>query len=250
MLRVSGAGAAGPMSARSRTARTTKTRAAGDGVRITRDPGPRKEIRLGVAALALAGLAVLAAVMLFGGEPGPRATHASAPSEERVEGEPAAPAGGAQVRVAAHPRKSMAAPAPVAAPPPSRPTQEPESAPAAQARAADGGPPTHEEPAFSLGPPGTGISAFPKPGSDPVKIGIVVPEDFELPEGFVRHHQVTDDGVGLPAILMFHPDYEFVDEDGRPLAIPADRVVPQELAPPGLEVKLLEVPEAPAEPAP
>lgn len=83
-----------------------------------------------------------------------------------------------------------------------------------------------------------------------MKIGIVVPEDFELPEGFVRHHQVTDDGVDLPAILMFHPDYEWVDEKGEPLEIPADRVVPPELAPPGLELKRLEVPEAPPEPDP
>ena len=43
---------------------------------------------------------------------------------------------------------------------------------------------------------------------------------FELPEGYVRHYQSTDDGEQLPAILMFHPDYEFVDEQGQvvPLA--------------------------------
>jgi hypothetical protein len=219
-------------------------------VRITLGSGPRKQRRLGVAVLALAGFAALAAVMLFGGEPGPGAPQVAAPSAGREERDPTvAPAPGARVRVAAHPRR-IAASAPGDAPSSSQPAPRREGAPEAEPRAADGGPPTHEEPAFSLGPPGTGISAFPKPGTDPVKIGIVVPEDFELPEGFVRHHQVTDDGVDLPAILMFHPDYEWVDERGRRIEIPADRVVPPELAPPGLEVKLLEVPEAPAEPAP
>jgi hypothetical protein len=77
-----------------------------------------------------------------------------------------------------------------------------------------------------------------------VKIGIVVPEDFPLPEGFVRHYQSTDDGRALPPILMFHPDYEWVDPRGEPIAIPADRVVPPELAPPGLPIRMLEVPEA------
>jgi hypothetical protein len=218
-------------------------------VRITLGSGPRKQLRLGVAVLALAGLAALAAVMLFGGEPGPGAPQVAAPSAGQKERDgTAAPTPGARVRVA-HPRR-IAALAPAEAPASSQPALSGERAAAALPRAADGGPPTHEEPAFGLGPPGTGISAFPKPGTDPVKIGIVVPEDFELPEGFVRHHQVTDDGVDLPAILMFHPDYEWVDERGRRIEIPADRVVPPELAPPGLEVKLLEVPEAPAEPAP
>ena len=41
-----------------------------------------------------------------------------------------------------------------------------------------------------------------------------MPDDFELPEGYVRHYQTTDDGEQLPAILMFHPDYQFVDENG------------------------------------
>jgi hypothetical protein len=144
------------------------------------------------------------------------------------------------VRVAAKPRRirGASAPAPPAAPPPAAGRAATPQAPA------DGGPPTHEEPAFSIGPPGSGIALFPKPGTDPLKIGIVVPEDFPLPEGFVRHHQTTDDGRDLPAILMFHPDYEWVGPDNEPIRIPADRVVPPELAPPGLPIRMLEVPEA------
>jgi hypothetical protein len=88
----------------------------------------------------------------------------------------------------------------------------------------------------------TGIALFPPPGTDPIKRGIVVPEGFELPEGYVRHYQATDDGEPLPAILMFHPDYDFVDEHGAPLEIPADRIVPPEMAPAGLAIEMLDVP--------
>ena len=49
-------------------------------------------------------------------------------------------------------------------------------------------------------------------GTKPTKIGIVVPDDFELPEGYVRHFQANEDGELLPAILLFHPDYEWVDD--------------------------------------
>jgi hypothetical protein len=93
-----------------------------------------------------------------------------------------------------------------------------------------------------------GITVFPLPGTKPIKRGLVVPDDFPLPEGYVRHYQTTDDGQQLPAILMFHPDYEFVDDKGEPIKVPADRVVPAELAPPGLTrpgetPKMLDVPE-------
>ncbi len=87
-----------------------------------------------------------------------------------------------------------------------------------------------------------GIAAFPPPGTKPVKSGIIVPEEFELPEGYVRHYQTTDDGRQLPAILMFHPDYQFVNERGEPVAVPADRIVPPEMAPPGMRIELLDVP--------
>jgi len=95
----------------------------------------------------------------------------------------------------------------------------------------------------------TGIAAFEPPGTDPPKAGIVVPDDFPLPEGYVRHYQADDDGNQLPPILMFHPDYEFVDESGAPVALPESRVVPPELAPSGLPIRMLDVPK-PARPTP
>jgi hypothetical protein len=88
----------------------------------------------------------------------------------------------------------------------------------------------------------TGIAVFPPPGTDPPKAGIVVPDDYELPPGYVRHYQTTDDGQQLPPILMFHPDFQPVDDRGRPIPLPADRVVPPEMAPPGLPHDVLAVP--------
>jgi hypothetical protein len=85
-----------------------------------------------------------------------------------------------------------------------------------------------------------GIAAFPPPGTDPPKSGVIVPETWVLPEGYVRHHQTSDDGKPLPPILMFHPDYEFTDEQGNPIVVPEDRVVPPELVPPGFPVELLD----------
>jgi hypothetical protein len=60
------------------------------------------------------------------------------------------------------------------------------------------------------------------------------------PEGYVRHYQTTDDGRRLPPILMFHPDYEGVDAAGNPIALPEDRIVPPEMAPPGMPIERLE----------
>ena len=87
-----------------------------------------------------------------------------------------------------------------------------------------------------------GIAAFPPPGTDPPKAGVIVPDGIELPEGYVRHYQTTDDGQPLPPILMFHPDYTFTDEQGNPVAVPPDRVVPPELVPPGMPVQMLAIP--------
>ena len=98
-------------------------------------------------------------------------------------------------------------------------------------------------------PPGipTGIALFPAPGTDPLKRGIIVPEGLDLPPGYVRHYQSTDDGQALPAILMFHPDFQPVDAQGQPVPIPKDRVVPPQLAPPGMPVQILEPPDQSAE---
>jgi hypothetical protein len=87
-----------------------------------------------------------------------------------------------------------------------------------------------------------GIAAFDPPGTNPPKLGLAVPDGYELPEGYIRYFQTTDDGHQLPPILMFHPDYQFVDENGQPVDLPADRVVPPELAPPGMPLHQIEVP--------
>jgi hypothetical protein len=92
-----------------------------------------------------------------------------------------------------------------------------------------------------------GIAAFNPPGTSPPLQGLAVPEDFELPEGYVRHHQVTDEGESIEAILMFSPDYVFRDADGTVIPIPEDRVVPADLAPPGLPIRQIEIPPPPGE---
>jgi hypothetical protein len=92
-----------------------------------------------------------------------------------------------------------------------------------------------------------GLGAFSPPGTRPPLVGIAVPEDFALPEGYVRHYQATDDGQRIEPILMYSPDHQFVDAANRPIAIPHDRVVPPELAPPGLPIRRIVIP-APIEP--
>lgn len=89
-----------------------------------------------------------------------------------------------------------------------------------------------------------GLGAFQPPGTRPPLIGLAVPDDFVLPEGYMRHHQATDDGQRIEAILMFSPDHRWFDAAGRPVALPADRVVPPELAPPGLPIRRIVLPPA------
>ncbi|MFN2377831.1 MAG: hypothetical protein ABR538_14950 [Candidatus Binatia bacterium] len=88
----------------------------------------------------------------------------------------------------------------------------------------------------------SGVGAFPPPGTKPLLEGIAVPEDFELPPGYVRHHQTTDDGQPVEPILMYAPDHEFLDAEGRLLAIPEDRVVPADRLPPGLPNRRVQIP--------
>jgi hypothetical protein len=87
-----------------------------------------------------------------------------------------------------------------------------------------------------------GIAAFNPPGTSPPLVGLAVPPDFPLPEGYVRHHQVTDEGEPIEPILMFSPDYVFRGANGQPIAIPQNRVVPPELAPPGLPIRHIQIP--------
>jgi hypothetical protein len=88
----------------------------------------------------------------------------------------------------------------------------------------------------------TGLGAFSPPGTSPPLAGLAVPEDFVLPKGYVRHHQATDDGQPIEAMLMFAPGFQLFDAAGRPIAMPANRVVPPELAPPGLPVRRIAIP--------
>ncbi len=94
---------------------------------------------------------------------------------------------------------------------------------------------SHDEP--------SGIALFPPPGTNPPKSGLIVPDNFELPPGYARHYQVTDDGKPLPPILIFHPDAELFDASGNRIPLPPDLVVPPELAPPGLPLEVLQVPD-------
>lgn len=90
----------------------------------------------------------------------------------------------------------------------------------------------------------TGLGAFDPPGTSPPLEGLAVPPDYPLPDGYVRHHQVTDEGVAIEPILMFAPDFVLYDADGRPVTLPENRVVPPELAPPDLPVRRVRIPPA------
>ncbi len=94
----------------------------------------------------------------------------------------------------------------------------------------------------------TGLGAFSPPGTSPPLVGLAVPRDFVLPKGYVRHHQATDDGQPIEAILMFAPDFQLLDAAGQPIAMPKNRVVPPELAPPGLPIRRIVIPAAIAAP--
>lgn len=89
----------------------------------------------------------------------------------------------------------------------------------------------------------SGLGAFNPPGTSPPMIGLAVPEDYALPEGYVRHYQATDDGQRIEPILMYSPDFNFFDSAGRQIVIPENRVVPDNMAPPGLVIRPIKIPE-------
>ena len=132
----------------------------------------------------------------------------------------------------------------MAGPPPARPAADPAAAEVAPPE--DVPPPAgaqKEVYVTDLDPgDGTGIHAFPKPGTKPLKSGLAVPEGFELPPGYLRHYQTTDDGRQLEPILMFHPDYRPLDGNGQPIALPADRIVTPDFAPAGMPLRYSEAP--------
>lgn len=88
-----------------------------------------------------------------------------------------------------------------------------------------------------------GVAAFPLPGHRPPRSGVIVPEDYVLPEGYARHYQTTDDGQRLEAILVVAPGYELVDPAGELVDLMDGYIVPADLAPPDLPVEMLEVPD-------
>jgi hypothetical protein len=198
-------------------------------VRIEQRAGGRRPWVLGLAIVVVyACLAGLAWVVLAPADE-EREPSASLAADER----PSRPAAGS-------------APAASAQPVPQRPAR-PGPAPAPQPAPSTGEAP-EEGPAPALpiemdphGP--SGIALFPPPGTKPIKKGLVVPEGFELPPGYVRHYQSTDDGQQVPAILMFHPDYKPVDANGQPIPLPANRIVPPEMAPPGMPIQTLDLPK-------
>lgn len=213
-----------------------------DGVRVVHTrAASRVPLALALAAAVLAG-----GWLLWRSPLSPVAAPATA-ARGVSEATPPAPARAAQT---AAPTTSEPTMTPRPSPPPTAPGERP-----AEERAHDpndvsnyfapGDPePTGAELIEALRAAGEteGIAAFNPPGTSPPLIGIAVPEDFELPPGYVRHHQVTDDGQPLEAILMFSPDHVFRDAAGNPVAIPEDRVVPPEMAPPGLPIRQIEIP--------
>jgi len=220
--------------------RPSKLRVDSDGVRIE-TIGVRGRIWLLLAAMALV-VVVLVALLRQGRRDG---GDDSAAAQSRTFSAPAADAGRAH-RPADQPlRVPLAVSGRGAQPATARERRA--AAPDEPAPPASADAPEQEAPMFATGAPGEGIAVFPPPGTKPVKRGILVPEDFELPPGYVRHYQATDDGQQIPAILMFHPDYHPVDEHGVPVPLPADRVVPPDMAPPGMPVEMLQVPEHPDE---
>ncbi len=142
-------------------------------------------------------------------------------------------------------RPAPAAPVRVAPRPSAPPVAAPASAPVEEFVPEKSVPEMEESPTGEK----TGLALF-VPGTKPIKKGIVVPEGFELPPGHMRHYQTTDDGQMLEPILMFHPDYQPLDAHGQPVALPENRVVPEEMAPPGMPIRLLDVPERTPEPRP
>jgi hypothetical protein len=213
-----------------------------DGVRVVAASPVRRAARLlglAVGLVVLATVGTIVAIRLAPGRRPPDVARVNSPRPRQLPASPLAtptplPAAGGGSVVVRRAEPMERAPQRAAAPAATAVGD-------ATAATADQEAP-HEDPPFSLGEPGTGIQAFPPPGTKPIKRGIIVPDDYELPPGYVRHYQTTDDGQQLPPILMFSPDYTFVDANGKPVAVPPDRIVPPAMAPPGLPVRLLDVP--------
>jgi hypothetical protein len=206
-----------------------------DGVRTTYDPRARWLVAIGAVASCLVGAFAILAVLL---SPQPAALLPPQPAVEEAIQDGAAPGSDlAAEPEEKHERRQVRAVhvVPGAAP----------GAASAEAKTGEKEPELLARdviPALVAAGETEGIAAFPPPGTDPIKRGIVVPDDFELPEGYARHYQTTDDGEQLAPVLMFAPNYEFVDDDGKALPLPGDGIVPPEMAPAGLPIRMLRVP--------
>jgi hypothetical protein len=89
----------------------------------------------------------------------------------------------------------------------------------------------------------SGLGAFSPPGTRPPLVGVAVSDDFELPPGYVRHYQATDDGQRIEPILMYAPDHPLmVAAAGQTALLAQDRVVPADRLPTGLPVRMVVVP--------
>ena len=211
-----------------------------DGVRVVETSAAGRVVRATVVAMGMVALSVITALIAL------RATAARRPASPETPDIARPPAVSAPRRQPGPQDETPVAAQP--ATPPSTVAARAASPRRIRRPAAPAHEPPHKEDApFTIGGPDdmSGIRAFPPMGSKPVQRGIIVPDDFELPPGYVRHYQSTDDGERLPAILMFSPDYEWVDAQGRTVDVPADRIVPPELAPPGLAIRMLERPAPP-----
>ena len=222
--------------------RPTKLRVDSDGVKMETS-GVRPSVWLVAVALALTG----AFLLLRPGGQRQAGERLAAPAGQSAPNLAAIAQAGPPVTKSQHAQTAARAPLH----PGIRLVPKPPSEPVPPVEPAQS-PPNEENPAATdMGEDQlTGIALFPPPGTKPILRGFVVPDNFEVPEGYVRHYQTTDRGHQLPPILMFHPDYQLVDEHGQPIPMPKDRVVPPELLPPGMPTQKLEVPEEPPEEAP
>jgi len=204
-----------------------------DGLKVTRDAaGRRSAAYTGALLCAGAIVGVVAALWLFDGDAveGERDRGSSAVAD--VEAVEPTPAASPVERVVTHVRRAgerrdKGSAAPAAAADPAINEKEPEI------KAGE-----YIEALRAAGETG-GIAAFNPPGTDPLKSGIIVPDDYELPPGYARRYQTLDDGTDVPPILMFSPDFEFLDQSGKPIPLPDDLIVPPEMAPPGMPIRVL-----------
>lgn len=212
-----------------------------DGVRVTERPARRGRL-LGVVALVT--IAAFVGYRMLGPQAGARGAGGAADvgdvPDPRDESGPAGPlpqGAGAAPRVAA-----SAASAGTRATMPAVDGEDP--TPDLSDYMRPGEAPTMAEVIEGLHRRGirTGLGAFNPPGTSPPLLGLEVPDGFVLPEGYVRHHQATDDGQRIAPILMFSPDRQFVEVRGRRVPIPADRLVTPELAPPGMPLRIVRIP--------